>query len=157
MHSSIQFRHEAISTYCWRRLQSLWLFRSHTLLADSDMYEFFFTGRILQMKTWSQRARGSALRQSPDRTALVSWFCFTWSVSTNWCHKVWVLSVTAKKRGRGLEWQKLSGSLWSGDRRGVSKQARPQFYEPRSTSGVHKWLLNVCHTLYNPSKWVRLK
>lgn len=116
MHSSIQFRHKAISTYCWRRLQSLWLFRSNTLLADSDMYGFFFVGRILQMKTWSQSARGLALLQPQDQTALV-WFCFEWSVFSDWCHKVWVLSVSAKKQGHCLKWQKLSGSLWSGDRK----------------------------------------
>lgn len=54
MHSSIQFRHEAISTYGWRRSRSLWLFRSNTLLlADSDMcWRFWFLwGRNLQMET----------------------------------------------------------------------------------------------------------
>lgn len=50
MHSSIQFRHKAISTYTWRRLQSLWLFRSNTLLADSDMCLGFFWGHFCRWK-----------------------------------------------------------------------------------------------------------
>lgn len=57
MHSSIQFRHEAISTYSWRRLRSLWLFRSNTLLADSDMcWRVFFVGEKFADGNWSQRA-----------------------------------------------------------------------------------------------------
>lgn len=52
MHSSIQFRHKAISTYTWRRLQSLWLFRSNTLLADSDMCLWFFWGHFCRWKLY---------------------------------------------------------------------------------------------------------
>lgn len=97
MHSSIQFRHEAISTYCWRRLRSLWLFRSNTLLADSDMYWFFFMGRNLQVES-GRWTLGSSLISGLDCVSFVV-SLLEWSVSSNWCHK---LSVTAGKQGHRL-------------------------------------------------------
>lgn len=114
MHSSIQFRHEAISTYCWRRLRSLWLFRSNTLLADSDMYWFVFVGRNLQVES-GRWTLGSSLISGLDCVSFVV-SLLKWSVSSNWCHRLWVLSVTARKQGHRLR-RGWSGSLWSGERR----------------------------------------
>ena len=53
MHSSIQFRHKAISTYGRRRLRSLWLFRSNNTSCRQwyVLILFFFEGRNLQMET----------------------------------------------------------------------------------------------------------
>lgn len=119
MHSSIQFRHKAISTYGWRRLRSLWLFRSNTLLADSDMCWSFFSlwGEICRWKlvagSWKLGSSSILGLDCVSLVVLLQVVCLLQLVSQT-------VSPVCHWEGRSptQTGQKWSGSLWSGERKG---------------------------------------
>lgn len=150
MHSSIQFRHKAISTYGWEEIAKSLIVQKqqHFLKTVICAGDFFLCGEKFADRNWSQEAGHLALLQSfyvgLDCVSLV---VLLQVVSSDWCHKLWVLSVTGKQ-GHRLKRDRNDVDHWSGERKGEINQSTitqgtTQLLSIPLVQHFNKWLTNM--------------
>ncbi len=109
MHSSIQFRHKATSTYRvegWRQslIVQLWhtaCRQRYVLRGFYAWYIFFLWWAESCLSIWDVFTGSWALASFLlSQDCLTVEFCFEWSVFSNLCHKLWVLSARGKQGHR---------------------------------------------------------